>query len=469
MTHSDSWRLDAADLSARIAARELRPIELLDESLRRIERLDPLLRVFVHLDRDGARKAAEAATERQQHGERLGPLDGIPVTVKDNLFVVGLPARWGSQLFQDHVPARDDIVVERLRAAGAVIVGKTTTPEFALSGRTQSIVSGVTRNPWDVTLTPGGSSGGAAAAVATGIAPLAIGTDAGGSIRTPASYTGLVGFRPSNGRIPRRYGFPPTALDFQAIGLAARTMRDLDLLYGIASGPDPRDPASLCMVKAPIRQCLRIGWFTSAGSIESDVEVSDAIEASVGKLAELGCAVERTTAPYDPGELGEIWEVISSAAVTRIVMPFGDECRALLTEPMRELVKRGERRLAADYVQAMDRLAAFRADLSVSWGSFDLIVTPTTPAPAWPAELEAPAMIGGRKGSAAAMGAFCGWVNVMGFPAISVPVEPHPDGRPIGMQIIGRFGADEAVLDLARRWEAHSPWSGRWPAMALEP
>ena len=206
-----TWQLDATSLSALLDAREITPLQLLEQSLARLDALEPVLNAFTHVDRDGALAAARAATARQASGTRLSPLDGIPVSVKDNIFVAGMPARWGSLLFRDHVPDRDDICVERLRAAGAVIIGKTTTPEFALLGRTDSRLSGVTRSPWDPALTPGGSSGGAVASVAAGVTPLAIGTDMGGSTRLPASYTGLVGMRPSTGRLPRRFGFPPTA------------------------------------------------------------------------------------------------------------------------------------------------------------------------------------------------------------------------------------------------------------------
>ena len=237
-----TWQLDATALSALLDARDTTPLRLLEQSLARLDAMEPVLNAFTHVDRDGALAAAKAATGRQSAGKRLGPLDGIPVSVKDNIFVRGLPATWGSLLFRDFVPDRDDICVERLRAAGAVIVGKTTTPELAMLGRTGSRLSGITRSPWDPALTPGGSSGGASASVAAGVTTLAIGTDMGGSTRLPAAYTGLVGMRPSTGRIPRHYGFPATCIDFQVIGPFARTMRDMRLLYGVLAGPDARDP-----------------------------------------------------------------------------------------------------------------------------------------------------------------------------------------------------------------------------------
>src|SRR5260221_343455 len=277
MHPADLWRVDASTLAGMLDASKITPSELVEMYLDRCDRLEPVLNAFVFLDRQGAQRAAEEATVRQRAGRRLGPLDGIPVSIKDNLFVGGMPASWGSLLFQEHVPENDDICVERVRDAGAVILGKTTTPEFALMGRTQSRLKGITRNPWDPSLTPGGSSGGAVAAVAAGMVPLSIGTDAGGSIRMPASYTGLVGMRPSNGRVPRRYGFPPMALDFQAIGLISRSMADIDILLTVLSGADRRDPGSINLPPlASLDRPLRIGWFTRIGdhTVDADVEAA---------------------------------------------------------------------------------------------------------------------------------------------------------------------------------------------------
>src|SRR5262252_1622064 len=293
------WREDATGLAALLDTGQITPIELLGMYLERCERLAEL-NAFTLLDRRGAAAAAEVATGRQKAGRRLGPLDGIPVVIKDNLYVAGLPAEWGSLMLKGFVPDRDDICVERLRAHGAIILGKTTTPEFALSGRTENKVTGTTRNPWDLRLTPGGSSGGAVAAVAAGLAPLAIGTDAGGSTRMPASYTGLVGLRPSNGRVPRRYGFPPMAIDFQAIGLITRTVRDLQLLFGAVAGPDVRDPVSLAHASPRRRQQpRRLGWFTSIGTESASMEVVSSHAEALRQLAQLGYVIEPCTPPFD--------------------------------------------------------------------------------------------------------------------------------------------------------------------------
>jgi aspartyl-tRNA(Asn)/glutamyl-tRNA(Gln) amidotransferase subunit A len=466
MPQSDLWRADASTLGGMLDASKITPSELVEMYLDRCDRLEPVLNAFVFLDRQGAQRAAEEATARQRAGRRLGPLDGIPVAIKDNLFVGGMPASWGSLLFQEHVPENDDICVERLRTGGAVILGKTTTPEFALMGRTQSRLKGVTRNPWDSSLTPGGSSGGAVAAVASAMVPLSIGTDAGGSARMPASYTGVVGMRPSNGRVPRRYGFPPMALDFQAIGLIGRSMADIDILLSVLSGADRRDPGSINLPPlASLDRSLRIGWFTHIGDETVDDDVEAAHRQAREILGDLGHDVEERDPPFDVTELRTIWDALTPVGAARAAEPqAGWQTDA--TDQIVGLARQGLQTSAVHYVRMLDRLQAFRARTSERWGAFDVLLTPTTAAPAWQAELDAPPTIGGRPGSGATQGMFCGWVNALGFSGLSVPGLPHPDGRPIGLQIVAPFGNDEIALQVARQLETRMPWKHRWPNMA---
>jgi aspartyl-tRNA(Asn)/glutamyl-tRNA(Gln) amidotransferase subunit A len=466
MAPSDLWRADASTLGRMLDANTTTPIELVEMYLDRCDRLEPVLNAFVFLDRQGAQRAAEEATVRQRAGRRLGPLDGIPVSIKDNLFVGGMPASWGSLMFQEHVPDNDDICVERLRAGGAVILGKTTTPEFALMGRTQSRLKGVTRNPWDPSLTPGGSSGGAVAAVASGMVPLSIGTDAGGSARMPASYTGLVGMRPSNGRVPRRHGFPPMALDFQAIGLIARGMADIDILLAVMGGADRRDPTSINLpsLASPDRR-LRIGWFTHIGDETVDAEVEAAHRQARELLVDLGHVVDECAPPFDIAELRTIWDALTPVGAARAAEPQA-RWQSDATEQIVGLTRLGLQTSAVHYVRMIDRLQAFRARASEQWGDFDVLLTPTTAAPAWPADLDAPTTIGGKPGNGDTQGMFCGWVNALGFSGLSVPGLPHPDGRPIGLQIVAPFGHDALALQVGRQLEAGAPWQARWPDIA---
>ena len=459
-----TWRLDATAMSALLDAREATPLELLDQALARLDALEPVLNSFTHVDRDGALAAAKTSIARQAGGTRLSPLDGIPVSVKDNIFVAGLPARWGSLLFRDHVPDRDDICVERLRAAGAVIIDKTTTSELAMLGRTDSRLSGITRSPWDPALTPGGSSGGASASVAAGVTPLAIGTDMGGSTRLPASYTGLVGMRPSTGRIARRFGFPATCIDFQVIGPFARTMRDVRLLYGVPAGPDARDPYSQRFPPAPdvTTRRLRIGWFTAIGHECATPEVAVSVAVAVGGLAGANCEVAPASAPFDLGALRTFHATLTAAAAARVVARFPDRWRAETCDNVLAAAERGLAISAAAYVDTLDALAAWRADVTAAWGDYDALILPTAAAPAWRAEDEAPPGL-----TPATQGMFGAWVNAAGLPGISVPGQPHPDGRPIGVQIVAPFGHDAVVLEIAQRLETLAPWADRWPAMAM--
>jgi aspartyl-tRNA(Asn)/glutamyl-tRNA(Gln) amidotransferase subunit A len=297
--------------------------------------------------------------------------------------------------------------------------------------------------------------------------PLAIGTDAGGSTRMPASYTGLVGLRPSNGRIPRRHGFPPMALDFQAIGLLTRTMRDLDLLFGVTSGPDKRDPASL-LTTSPRRQeksRRRLGWFVAIGDLRASSEVIASHAEALRRLEGLGYEIEPSPAPFDLDALREIWDTITAVAAARVAKRFGDTWRTRATEAMAALIERGLATEATRYVDALDRLQAFRADTSARWGEFDALVLPVNPVPAWPVETDHPTDIDGRP-SRGAQGMFCGWVNAMGYAGLSVPGRPSADGRPIGIQLVAPAGADEVVIEIAKDLEQAAPWKDRWPPLA---
>jgi len=461
MTTNGTAPLTAAAMSQALAARQITPSQLLDDALERIRRANERLGAFVHVDAQGAASAAAAAEARQKHGTRVGPLDGIPVAVKDNLWVAGMPARWGSQMWADFVPEVDDIAVERLRAAGAVIVGKTNTPEFALSGRTDSPLHGPARNPWNVALTPGGSSGGSVAAVAAGMVPLALTTDAGGSTRLPASYTGLYGLRPSNGRVARRYGFPPMALDFQAVGIVARTLEDLEMAYRIISGPDARDPSSLRLPSdsgPSVGGCLRIGWFSSLGDELVDPEVATAVEECASLLAEAGCEVVPREAPYDIALVRRVWGTLSAAGAARAAELHPDQWRDAASPAIKAAAERGLRLSAIDYVHALDELAELRGRVADAWGDVDLFLCPSAASPAWPLGDEFPARIAGQPGHPAAQNVFATWVNAIGHPGLSVPVRPHADGRPLGVQLVGRFGGEEMVFEVARRLDRAAAW-----------
>jgi aspartyl-tRNA(Asn)/glutamyl-tRNA(Gln) amidotransferase subunit A len=297
------------------------------------------------------------------------------------------------------------------------------------------------------------------------VTPLAIGTDMGGSTRLPASYTGLVGMRPSTGRIPRRYGFPATCIDFQVIGPFARTMRDMRLLYDVLAGPDPRDPNSQRFPSppdvAPGRR-FRIGWFTAIASEGAVPEVAASVAAAVATLADANCEVAPVAAPFDLSALRSFHATLTAAAAARIVVRFPDRWREETCDNVRAAAERGLAISAPAYVEALDALAAWRADVTAAWGDYDALLLPTAAAPAWRAEDEAPPGL-----TPLTQGMFGAGINAAGLPGISVPGQPHQNGRPIGVQIVAPFGHDDVVVEIGLRLETLAPWAERWPALAL--
>jgi aspartyl-tRNA(Asn)/glutamyl-tRNA(Gln) amidotransferase subunit A len=257
------------------------------------------------------------------------------------------------------------------------------------------------------------------------------------------------------------------ALDFQAIGLMARSIDDVEMLLSAVAGPDARDPASLSLTHSSLPERCRIGWFDSVLEDGSDTEVSDSVREMAGALAEAGHQVARVPAPYDLNLLRSAWSVISAVGAARVAENHPDWSERL-TAPMVALVEQGRGIPATHYVKALDRLQTFRAETSERWGDYDLILSPTTPAPAWPHGLEAPAVIGGVPGSSDLQHMFCGWVNAMGYGAISVPSRPHPDGRPIGVQLVARAPHWRDMMLVARRVEELSGWKLALPEIALK-
>jgi aspartyl-tRNA(Asn)/glutamyl-tRNA(Gln) amidotransferase subunit A len=448
MKFDDPSTLTIAGMATSLADHDVTALELTAQALTTIDRLNQSINAFVHVDAVGALAAARASDERRRAGGRLGALDGIPLGVKDNLYVAGMPATWGSRRWLGFRPDHSDLSVDRLEQQGGVIVGKTNTPELAMSFYTNNSVFGLTRNPHNLSLTPGGSSGGSAAAVASGMVPFALGTDAGGSIRTPASLTGLFGLRPTNGRIPRAWGFDPLALDFQAIGLLTRTLEDLQLVYSAVSGPDRRDPASFTVPSADSGSPTRVGWFTRVGRELVDDVVVDRVEAAARRLGASGCVVQEVDAPYDVQAVRAVWTTLTTVGVALAV----DAAPALqepLTDTIQSMAEAGRSVSATAYGRAWIDLQALRREISVGWGEHDVLLLPTSPTAAWAADESAPSMIGGQDAAPNAVSTYTTWVNAAGLPALNVPVSAYPDGRPIGVQLVARAGEEESLFRVA--------------------
>jgi len=456
MMTTPPWQLSATELAAAYRAGSLKPSEALASILDRIAALEPRLNTFAVLDAEGTSKAAADSDARFAQAKPLGAFDGIPVSIKDNIPVAGLRCAWGSKLYLDDVPEKDELPVARLRAQGAVILGKTNVSEFTLGkGTVHTEAFGTTRNPWNPALTTGASSGGAAAAVAAGFGPVALGTDGGGSIRRPAGYQGLAGIKPSTGRVARVDGLPIILHDFEVIGPLARTVDDLAMTLAAIEGPDPRDRLSLGFspgALAPLERPLKVLYVPRFGdwTVEEPIAVSCA--AAARGLAAMAFTVEEGTAPFDLSLFETHWPLIGGAGLAWLLRDTDWEGK--IGDAYPPLIERGNTASAAEYVAALDAARRIYGQLTEAFERYDLIMTPSAGAMPWTAEEPAPAY----------HRAFTGFVNAAGLPAICLPATPSPDGMPIGFQLVGPFAKDWLLLSVGKTFEAAHPWRDRRPA-----
>ena len=393
----------------------------------------------------------------------------MPLTIKDNIAVAAMRTTWGSRLFADHLPAVDELPVARLRAAGALILGKTNTPEFAMQGHTDNLLFGATRNPWNTALTPGGSSGGAVAAVAAGFGPLALGTDGGGSIRRPASHAGLVGFKPSRGRVPRSDGLPAIFLDYEVAGPIARTVDDAVLLLAAISTPDARDAQSMLFAHLPFElppslPRLRILHIPTFGDAPVDPVIAASVAIAAGHLRHLGHVVDTATRFDAANEVTAHWMQLSQAGLARMLQQHPG-WRELLTPAAIANAEAGMAMPATILFDLLWQVDTLRAALERIFAQLDLLLMPAAAALPWPIGVPHPSRIDNREVGPRGHALFTGFANAAGLPAISLPCTPAPDGMPVGMQLVGRFGEDGLLCALAREYEGAQPWRMRWPPL----
>ncbi len=460
---SEIWQLGAAELGGAFRAGTMTPLQALEACLARIEALNPRLNAFVALRSDAAHVDAAASTERHARGAPLSPLDGVPLALKDNLPTFDLPTTWGSVAGRAHRPAQDERAVARARAAGLVVVGKTNVPEFTLEGYTHNTLFGTTPNPWDLRLTPGGSSGGSVSAVAAGLVPLALGTDGGGSTRRPAGYTGLVGLKPSIGAIAREHALPPLLLDFEVIGPIARRMADLRLLFAALAGAHAADPASFAAAGAAraLPERLRVLYVPTLDAAPVDPAIAAACESGARQLQALGHALAVGPLPLDLTALNAGWPRIGQAGLAWLFEQH-PHWREGAAERYLAMADEGQRQPAPVLWQTLESAAQLRRDAAHLFETIDLIAMPSSAAMPWPADQSHPQTIDGQPVGPRGHAIFTGWVNAAGLPALNVPVEPAR-GLPIGLQLIGPYGSDAALLALGAAFEAQMarPWV--WP------
>jgi amidase len=454
----------AREQAAAVRAREISARELLDLHLARIAERNPRLTAIVSLDEERARAGAAAADEAVASGADLGPLHGLPFAFKDTHAVAGWRTTYGSPLFTDHVPDADELLVERIRRAGVVVIGRTNVPEFAAGSHTFNRVFGTTRNPVDPTRSAGGSSGGAACALASGMVPLADGSDMGGSLRNPASFCGVVGLRPSLGRVPEW----PLYNQWETTsvgGPMARNVGDAALLLSVLAGPDPRAPQALGdpgpSFAPPVSGSLaglRVAVSPDlGGAFEVDHEVAGIVASAAPVFEAAGASV--SAAHPDLGEADETFRTLRAWHLQAKLGPLLAEHPTELKRSLADNIRLGETLSGADVARAYtlrttlsERMREF---FDHDEGGYDVLVLPVSQVPPFPADLEFPTDINGRP-----METYLDWmraaylITVTGCPAISVPFGHTATGLPVGLQLVSRHGSDRFLLEVASALEA---------------
>ncbi len=461
MTEELSW-FTAAEISRRYRRKELSPVDVTDFFLARAERLQPHLNALVAIDIDGARAAARASQERWQKGQELSLLDGVPTTIKDTTSLKGWATRYGSHATEDTPVVEDAAVAGRLRAAGMVILGKSATPEFGWKALTDSPLQGTTRSPWNLKHSPGGSSGGASSLTAAGIAPFNHGNDGGGSIRIPAAHTGLVGFKPSFGRIPQ---YPADAMfaDVISQGVLARSVLDSAIALNATAGPDPRDFRSLPEDSRDYTvglddgvRGLRVGLSLDFSRITADAEVRDLVATAARRFEALGARVEEVGPLIEP--LQEVFEPIWIGSFATRFRQIPTQLHGKLDPGFRAVAEKGLAITLADYARAYEARARLARERALWHETYDLLLSPVTPTAAPPVDTlyNTDAFPRWTKGAP-----YTYPFNLTGQPAASMPAGLTRAGLPVGLQIVGPPHADALVLKAMRAYESASDWT--WP------
>jgi aspartyl-tRNA(Asn)/glutamyl-tRNA(Gln) amidotransferase subunit A len=470
-------RMDAVNLAKQIRSKKLSPVEVVNAVLDRIEKLDPILHAFSTLVPDQARADAKRTEKAIMAGDEIGPLAGVPIGMKDLFFVKGVRTTFGSYAYKDFIPEEDDVAVERLRKAGVTILGQTNCPEFGFSGVGHNPIFETTRSPWNTDLTPGGSSAGSGAAVATGMGPVSIGTDGGGSIRIPSAHCGLCGIKASYGRVPTYPSFRdeqyPGSSGWETlvhIGPLSRTVADGALMLSIMAGPDDRDRHSLPAGDVDWMESLKgdlkgkkVAYSADWGYAPVDPAVRDVVGKAVKVFErDLGCHVEEVN-PGWPDLFGAFWTVLCGETDLKglrgMVRKYGDKMSSHIGDF-------ANRNWTAE--ELTDAMVVRKMVYNKMWRlmrNYDLLLTPTLSCPPFPILMQGPDKIEGRWVPSTHWLSFTFPINLTGQPAASVPAGWTKDGLPVGLQIVGPHLGDAIVLRASAAYEAAAPWKDRWPPM----
>ncbi len=463
----------ASELASLIGDKQVSPVELTELYFERIDRLDTQLHAYLTLCRDEAMQVAKDAENAVMRGDALGALHGVPISIKDLEMSKGIRSTSGSLPFTDRIPDEDSIVIERVKAAGAIILGKTNTPEFGHRGTTENLLGEPCRNPWNTERTPGGSSGGAAAGVAAGLSAISTGSDGGGSIRIPASFCGLYGIKPTQGRVPRYAGrnAPIIVNQLGQSGPITRTVRDAAILLQELAGWDVRDPGSLRdtpgdYIAALDRDIsgLRIAWSPDFGYAAVDSEVVDVCSSAAKQFTRMGCSVSEDAFSIEAPQ--EDFRVIFSANTYASSGYLLHEQPDKLTDYFREAMELATTLTAADYARALGAVVVLKAQFDAFFEDYDLLLSPTMAVPAFEIE-QHPSLIDGQE-----VDPFFGYlpftypINAIGHTAASIPCGFSADGMPIGLHIVGRHGDEETVLAASAAFERAMPWADKRPPVS---
>ena len=460
--------MSVVDLAAGIQRKKFSAREVMSAHLAQIERVNPQVNAIVTLVADRAMADAARADELTAKGRSLGVLHGLPVAHKDLVDTAGIRTTRGSRFYQDHVPTRDALIVERIRAAGALTVGKTNTPEFGAGSQTFNAVFGATRNPYDRARTCGGSSGGAAVALACGMVPIADGSDTGGSLRNPPSWCNVVGIRPAPGRVPVESGsWSPLSVQ----GPLARSVADLALFLSAIAGPDPRSPLSIQEDGARFRASLdrnfkgvRVAWWRGLGGIPFEPEIRRVVDGQRRVFEQLGCIVEDAEPDFEG--VAEAFPVLRYAANHPQYAPLVAQNPAWVKDTIKFEVAEAERLKASDIGRALARQARMHEQSRQFFERFEYFVLPVTQVVPFDVTTEYPTAING-----VAMTSYVDWmrscwyITFMANPAMSVPAGFTSDGLPVGIQLVGRHRSEWSLLQLAHAFEQATQHGRRRPTV----
>lgn len=472
---TDICSMTAVDLAAAVKNRDLSPVEVVNAIANRMDALEPLLHAFCTPTLEIAREQAADLEGRIAAGEEVGPLAGVPVGIKDLVATKGIRTVCGSKAYEDFVPDEDDIVVERLKAADALIIGKTNVPEFGYSGVGHNPVFETTRNPWDPAMTPGGSSAGSGAAVASGMGPIAVGSDGGGSVRIPSAHCGLFGMKASMGRVPlypgcrdERYPGVSSWESLEHIGPMSRTVADSALMLSVMAGPDSRDRHTI-----PTHDVdwtgdlsrgidgLRVAYSADFGYAAVDPDVRKVVERAVAVFEkELGCVVEEADPgfedPYDA-----FWGLVAADTDLAGMRQLAEKFE--LSPHLQDFLSRPW--TAEDLTGAVMARKAVCNKMARFMQNYDLLLSPTLTVPPFPVHMQGPEKVDGQMVPPFQWLSFTLPINMTGQPAASIPAGWTDSGLPVGLQIVGRHLADETVLLASAAFEAAAPWGDRWPRL----